>query len=244
MKETVIISGGAGGIGSKIVSYFLDYGFSVVVLDKEANKLRSLKEEYKSDLLLFEIDVTSIQSLTDWKKKISGDFKVSHIITLAGRALEDEWRPFELQSLQCIRDSIELNLLGHINVVHTCFDLFNNDSSDKSILMISSINAMGCYGLPAYSSAKSGLYGFTNATVSEFGKKGIRINTLSLGTVVTPNTLNEPKNFEQLLNGTALNRFVTTDDAAQISLQICTQYTSLTGQNIVLDSGQSKIHIM
>lgn len=243
MKETIVVSGGAGGIGRKIVSLFLDCGFVVVVLDKEASRLNVLKEKHKSDLLLFDIDVTNTQSLSDWREKFSDAFQINHIITLAGRALMEEWKPFELQSLQCFKDSIELNLLGHINVIHTCFDFFANDLSNKSILMISSINAMGAYGLPAYSSAKSGLYGFMNSTVSEFGKKGIRINTLSLGTVVTPNTLSEPKDFDKLLDGTALNRFVNAEDVAQISLQICTKYKTMTGQNIVLDSGQSKIRV-
>lgn len=243
MKERVIVSGGAGGIGSSIVSYFLDHGFRVVVFDKEADELASLKDTWESDLELVTIDVTNTDSFLEWKNSLPDSYEINHIITLAGRALEDEWKAFDKQSIQCINDSIELNLLGHINVIHTCFSLFSNSATDKSILMISSINALGCYGLPAYSAAKAGLYGFMNATVSEFGQNGIRINTLSLGTVVTNNTLQEPKDFNKLLVGTALNKFVTTYDAAQISFDISTKYNTLTGQNIVLDSGQSKHHV-
>ena len=187
--------------------------------------------------------MTDLKKLTDYTNSLSNDFQLNSIITLAGRALENEWKKFAQQSLEDIHKSIDLNLLGHINVIHSFLPFLKKCTTDKSILMISSINASEGFGLPAYSSSKSGLYGFVNSMTQEFGNDGIRINTVSPGTVVTPATQTEPKNFDSLLKGTALGKFTTSEDVAKLVYEICNSFVSLTGQNIVLDAGQSLIHL-
>lgn len=241
--KNVLITGGAGGIGSEIVKKFAEKGYYVYFVDTDQNNANKLIKKVGKDKCEFlKLDVTNVEEIKNYCKNLKKSFKLNHIITLAGRALENEWKPFEQQTLEDMQSSINLNLMGHINIIHCFLPYLKNAKGDKSILMISSINATDCFGLPAYSASKSGLYGFKNATTHEFGQMGIRINTLSPGTVITEATQKEPKDFTSLLKGSALNKFATSAQVADLSYHICNTFATMTGQDCVLDAGQTKMH--
>lgn len=242
MKK-VLITGGAGGIGTEIVKKFAQNNYYVYIIDIDKKSGKNLENCLGKDKCQFiQLDVTNIEQIQSYVNTLNKNFELNHIVTLAGRALENEWISFEKQTLQDIHKSVQLNLLGHLNVIHSFLPFLKNTDGDKSILMVSSINATDCFGLPAYSASKSGLYGFKNATVNEFGLQGIRINTLSPGTVITEATQKEPKDFTALLKGSALGKFTTSKDVANLAFNICDTYVTMTGQDIVLDAGQTKMH--
>lgn len=239
----VLVTGGAGGIGSSISKIFIDHGYFVHIVDTDLAQAQRFVAQYGADRCrAIGLDVTDTRAMADFCAHLDDSFALHHIITLAGRALEDEWKPFEAQSLDTVARSVELNLLGHINVIHSFLPFLKRTEGDRSILMVSSINAAESFGLPAYSAAKSGLYGFMNGIAGELGKQGIRINTVSPGTVVTPATEGEPKDFSKLLETSALNTFATTEDVANAVFSVCTAIHSMTGQNLVIDAGQSITH--
>lgn len=243
MRENVIISGGAGGIGQEIAAKFVKEGYFAYLLDiddQEAEKVVNALGDANCKYL--KLDVTDICATEKLCKTFSDDFSIKHIITLAGRALAEEWVGFEGQSMESIGKSVDLNLVGHLNVIKAFLPFLKKSEGDKSVLMISSINSFGGFGLPVYSAAKAGLHGFASAVADEFGKFSARINTLSLGTVVTASTKKEPKDFDELLRGTALGRFVKTSDVAEMAYHICHTMTVMTGENLVLDAGQTKVH--
>lgn len=242
MKK-VLITGGAGGIGSEISKLFIDKGYFAYIIDTDTENGEKLFEAYGADKCeIINLDVTDNKAIEKYVSSLAKDFCLDHIITLAGRALEGEWQPFQNQSVEMIRDSINLNLLGHINIIHAFLPYLKARKGDKSIVMISSINAFTNFNLPAYSAAKAGLMGFMSGIVREFGEDGIRINTISPGTVVTAATLAEPKDYEKLLKTTVINRFATAKEVAKVSFAICNDFTSVTGQNFVIDAGQSQSH--
>ena len=238
--ENVLLTGGSGGIGQEIVKIFVENGYFVYVIDSnQSNSEKLIKNVGQDKCCVINLNVTDVEGLKNYVKENS-NLTFNHVITCAGRAFEEEWKPFEEQSLEGIKKSIEVNLLGHINVIHTFLPLLKKAEGNKSILTISSVNAMQGFGLPAYSSAKAGLYGFTTSTMAELGAYGIRINTLSPGTVETEATKDEPKDFGKLLRGTALGKFASSKDVADLAFGMCVTFKTLTGQNVVLDAGQTK----
>lgn len=247
-KKNVLVTGAAGGIGSAIVKLLLQSNYNVIALDTDADALESLQKAHGAAaddscgvLSALTFDTTDINALENFAHTLGDDTKISHIISLAGRALENEWQPFWQQTLEEIKQSILINLFGHINIIHTFLPaLLNADGEDTSITLVSSINALSDFGLPGYSSAKSGMYGLTNALCKEFGHAGIRINTISPGTIVTPATEAEPKDFEALKSKTALGRFATKENIAMTALFLM-ENTGVTGQNITVDAGQVRV---
>lgn len=242
MKK-VLITGGAGGIGFEITKKFIENGYFAYVFDTDAENCEKLTKCFGGDRCeIVSLDVTDVSAIRKYVASLDKDFSLDHIITLAGRALDGEWKPFENQDLEMIQSSVNLNLLGHINIIHSFLPVLKSGEGDKSIVMISSINAITNFNLPAYSAAKAGLVGFMNGIVRELGKEGVRINTVSPGTVKTPATLQEPKDYEQLLKTTAINRFATANEVAKMIYAICNDFVSVTGQNYIIDAGQSQSH--
>lgn len=97
------------------------------------------------------------------------------------------------------KKSIDINLMGHVNVIHEFYPYMKNLNGQKSITMISSINSFASYGLAGYSAAKSGLNGFMYAIAQELSRYNIRINIVSPGTVVSNLSLNEDKKDWEIL---------------------------------------------
>ena len=238
--KNVLVTGGCGGIGSTIVDELIKNSYNPIIVDINKENIKKIKEKYK-DIEVWNLDVTNIDNLVKFKEKLSNDFFISHIVTLAGRALDNEWQPFEKQDIKEITKSIQLNLIGHINIIHTFLPILKKSKEqNKSITLISSINAIKNYGLPAYSAAKSGMYGLVKSLCSELGSNNIRINSISPGTIVTPATELEPKNFDDLLKGTAIGKFATKEEIAK-TVKFIIETNGITGQNFIVDAGQSSI---
>ena len=221
------MTGGAGGIGSAIAQKFIKEGFKVYSIDVTSQNL-------DPSFINIEGNVTSIASLRKIKKELKG-IEFSHIITLAGRALEDEWKKVNRISIKTINKSISLNLVGQLNVIK----FFNSQlkGRNKSIVLMSSINAFGGFGLPYYSAAKMGLIGYMNATKDEFKAQKTRINVVAPGTVVTEATKKEPKDFDALLKYTDNGRFVTKEEVADLIYTLC-ENSNETGEVKIIDEGQ------
>lgn len=224
MSKYVLITGAAGGIGSAIAKKFIQNGFKVVSIDLES-------ADFGENFFSEKADVTDVKSLLKIKDKYQG-VEFEHLITLAGRALEDEWKPFKDQPIESFKESIELNLVGHLNTIKVFYEQIK-----KSIVTVSSINAYGGFGLPAYSSGKAGLIGFTRTVYKEFLKDGIRINTICPGTIVTDATLKEPKDFSELLKTTRNGRFATKEEVADLAYQLC-ENSKESGEIKIIDEGQ------
>lgn len=242
MKQ-VVITGAAGGIGSAISHFFAANDCFVYAVDSDSNACQKLAASIgEARCCPVVLDVTDKDAVQAFAASLPQDFALDHLISLAGRALEGEWGAFDRIAPQVIEDSIQVNLIGHILMTHALYPFFKKHTADKSVTLISSINAKGCFGLPVYSAAKAGLSGFMSGAMNAFGRDGIRINLVSPGTVITPATSAEPKDFESLLRTTALNRFATPQDVAKLVWQICNEFTSITGHDFVIDAGQLRNH--
>lgn len=229
--KNVLITGAAGGIGSAIASKFLKEGFKVYSLDINSINLGD-------NFVNVKCDVTNHKSLMKAKKLLK-DVELSHIISLAGRALPNEWKSFKEIDLDTLQDSVVLNLVGQMNVVKVFYDSLVGES--KSIVLMSSINAYGGFGLPAYSAAKSGLFGFMHTVMGDFLKDGVRINTIAPGTIVTDATKKEPKDFDELLKYTRNGRFATKEEVADLAFELC-EASKETGSIKIIDEGQLEAH--
>ena len=133
-----------------------------------------------------------------------------------------------------------LNLIGHIYITKVLSPLLEKEEKNKTITLISSINALKAFNLPIYSAAKAGIYGFMNSMTKVLGQKNIRINVVSPGTVPTDEDLASNGEFYnyRYKDMLALSDFTTAEDIADAVFSLTHAMKAVTGQNIVVDSGQ------
>lgn len=237
MKNKVLVSGGTGGIGQGVVNKLLERDMEVVIFDKK--RVSNLSYER---VTCFEVDLCDREQLKLAVRDLEGG-DISHLISLHGGALAREFGPLEQLSDGDVEASINLNLSSHLNLIFAILPLlYSSTYQDKSITLVSSINAISGYGLPIYSAAKAGMKGAVVSMTKELGSRGIRINSVLPGTVPTPRTITEePKDFSALKEGTALKRLSSIEEVATAIVAVALDFRSMTGQELVIDAGQSTI---
>ncbi len=242
--ENIVVIGGAGGIGSAIVKKFINENRNVIIGDQNSEAGEELVREYKEKVVYHYINIADLNSINQFKLYIEKDYKsITHLIDIVGGALDNEFKGLEGSDFETINNTINFNLKSHINLTKILLPLIEKDkNNNKSIVLLSSINALQDYGLPAYSSAQAGKIGFVHATTDELGQKGIRINAVLKGTVPTPRTLKQPKDWDTLKEGTALNRLTTPEEIANVVYAFTHLMTPVTGQYLAADNNTHKIY--
>lgn len=241
-QEVIVITGGDGKIAKAIVRRYLNNNSKVIVIDRkenidEKNFLENPNYEY------YQADVTNINQLMEIKKKIEKkQGKITHLISAAGAPVQTEIEGLEKATIDDIDKSIKLNLNAHIYCAKIFLPLIEKEKNkNKSIVMISSVNALRGFDLPAYSAGKAGIIGFMNAMTKELAKKQIRINVISPGTTVTKEEIELGEKFinykyKQMI---PLGEFTRTIDIADSTFAITHITKAVTGQNLIVDSGQT-----
>jgi len=248
MSDTIVIVGGAGGIGSSIVKKYAEEGHNVIIGDIDADSAEDLASKYDS-VRFFPVDVRNYDSasedlsIVDFRKMVEKEAgPVTHLISLAGFSLPDEGKGLAGSSGKTIDDSIDLNLKSHLYLLKEFApSIYSSGSDNRSVVLVSSINAIQDYSGPAYSAAKAGLLGVVNSTVMELGERGVRINAVLPGTTITKRTEDETPDYKKLVKGTALKRLTTPEEVAETVYAITHLMTCVTGQGIIADCGQTKV---
>lgn len=241
MQQTVVITGGAGGIGSQTSLAFANAGYRVVVADRHLAAGEALVAQSQGRIEFVPTDICDEASLHHLRQYLSTHYgHITHLLNLAGRAHPEEFKPLADIPPAALNESVGLNLTSQLHIIQTLLPpLLASKHADRSITAISSINGIKAYGRPAYSAAKAGLLGMVQALALELGAQGIRVNAVLPGTVLTPLALSEPKDFDRLIQGSLLGRVATVEEIAEVILSVATRLTCLTGQAIVADCGQS-----
>ena len=242
--EIVVITGGAGGIGSATVQKYAGPGRHIIIGDLNSEEGKKISKGSDGKVSYIHLDILDYESILNFARTIQQSHgSVSHLISMAGGALPDETvgKGIESTSAECISRSIDLNLKSHLYLIKELLPLIRIDvSSNRTVTLISSINALFSFGQPAYSAAKAGMIGLVHALANELGGYNIRINAVLPGTTPTKtcHTFLE-SSFDELKNASALKRLSTPGEIANAIFAVTHLMTSVTGQYIVVDSGQT-----
>lgn len=239
-KDIVLITGGDGNIARHIVQKYLDNDCTVIAADireKSVNEEFYKNENYE----YYKVDITKVEELQTLYEKIEQKYgKITHLISAAGMPMPTEIEGLNTATFEEINKSINLNLTSHIYITKIFLPLLEKEVNNKSIILVSSVNALKTFNLPVYSAAKAGIYGFMKSIVKEIGKEDIRINVISPGTVPTPADLASNGDFYNFRykDMLALKDFTKPEDIADAAFSLTHIMKAVTGQNLVVDSGQ------
>ena len=245
-RDVVAITGAAGGIGSVAVATFAAAGYAVLGIDI-VESVETLGEQLGcTDVVGVAADHRDLQAVQDALTVALTIGSLRHVVLLAGIALAEETRlggGRELPHPDVFRQSVELNLLGHVNVVWAAQQQLFTVDGDRSVTLCSSVNAMQGWGEPAYSTAKAGMLGLVYSLAGPYGTRGVRINAVAPGTIDTPNTraeyAHDPTHFAEMERGVPLGRLGQPADVAATLLALARDLTHVTGQVLCVDGGQT-----
>ena len=239
--KNVLITGGAGGIGSACARVFAENGYNVGISymesEKEALLLKAELLEKGVDCEAFYCDVSSrddVESMFSQFEARLGNVDV--LINNAGIAQQKLFLDITLWEWNRM---IDTNLTG---VFNTCQCALRNMVYNKSgsIVNISSIWGISGASCEAhYSASKAAVIALTKALAKEYGPSNIRVNAIAPGVIDTKmNAHLDEGDIEALAQNTALGRIGTPREAAEAAYFLASEKAAfITGQVLTIDGG-------
>lgn len=193
-SATILITGGASGLGEACVHRFLGLGANVVLLDLNQAHGQRLQDRSGGRLTFVKTDVTDekqVQHAIDTALSQYGRLDVA--INCAGLAPAAKTigkdGPHALELFQKV---IQVNLLGTFNVIRLAAWAMSRNSPNAEgergvIINTASIAAFdGQMGQAAYAASKAGIVGMTLPIARDLARNGIRVMTIAPGLFQTP----------------------------------------------------------
>lgn len=240
-KRTALITGGIGGLGTAIARSLANRGHQVLVTYYVADNPDEWLAEQKElgyDFKAYPVDVADFASCQKMIKQIHDDgFKVDMLINNAGITKD---RSFRKMSQEQWDDVLRTNLDSVFNVTKQVIEDML-ESGWGRIVTISSVNgSKGQFGQANYSSAKSGMYGFSKSLALEFASKGITVNTISPGYIKTEMVAAMPQEIleEQIIPQIPVGRLGKPEEIGELVAYLCSESAAfITGANIAINGG-------
>ena len=248
--KVAIVTGGAMGIGRGIVSVFLKYGATVVILDssdKLKDTILDLNKRYPGMINGFIVDIRK-QSVLD---ACFGEIKhtYGHVDILVNNAGVCKLASFEDMSEE-IRDfHFDINIVGTWMVTHTFLPLLKEKGG--AIVNLSSVTGplVADPGEVAYATSKAAVLGFTKSLAAELAKDNIRVNAIMPGYVETPMVEGMAKESNEedptsvilgIARAIPMGRLANPEEIGELAAFLASNESSyITGQGIVIDGGST-----
>ena len=192
-NSSILVTGGANGIGLSIVKRLLEEGCTVAILDKDEEALKAIAHEHP-EVFYSLCDLTQLDEVTNAVHSILKQVPTIHgLINNAGVIRNAPLvnlfsKDNKIDSIKIWHEVLATNLTSVFYVTTQVVEYMVSKRTKGVIVNICSIAANGNAGQTAYSAAKAGLIGMSKTWAKEFGPMGIRCIPISPGFIDTPST--------------------------------------------------------
>ncbi len=241
MRKNVLITGGAGGIGSACAHVFAERGYNVGIAyhksEREALKLKNEILALKCDCEIYGCDISSRDEVEGMFRSFSE--RLGTVDVLVNNAAVAQQKLFCDITLWEWNRIFDINVTGVFNTCQCALRdmIYNKSGSIVNVSSVWGITGASCEA--HYSATKGAVIALTKSLAKEYGPSNIRVNAVSPGVIDTKmNSQLSSEDIKSLASETPLGRIGTAREAAEAIYFLASENASfITGQVLTCDGG-------
>jgi len=235
--RTILITGGANGIGAAMVRRFREQGASVFFCDMDIDAGRALVRELGREVTFSKVDLRKEREIVRWVNDVGR--RGQQIDVLINNAACDPRIPLEETTAAAWDGLFACNLRAYFLA---CRESVKWMRAGAAIINFSSVTFHNApANMTAYVATKAGIQGFTRSLARELGARRIRVNTLSPGWVMTDRQLREYVNAaakKMIRTRQCIPDLIQPNEIASVALFLASDGSrAITGQEVLVDRG-------
>lgn len=243
--RNVMITGGAQGIGLSAAKFIAELGATLTLVDYNGDALKEIEGEFPKDRIMIAAgNVTDREFVAKTVEESAARFGGVHgLVNNAGIIRTAMIHKMTIEEWQAV---IDVNLTGAFNMLQAVgIEMMGRakagEENPGTIVNISSdAGRKGTVGQINYGAAKSGILGLTMSSAREWGRYGIRVNSVAYSVVETSMTevARSEKFRDKYLANIPLGRFMSPEEAANsIAFLLSEASVFITGQHLSVNGG-------
>ena len=233
----IILTGATGVIGNSILDKLISAGSTVLATGTNEEKLKLIQEKYKN-LNVLKFDISDHKNIDKFVENCSSILsnKIDVLINNAGithdnlsiKMKEEEWKRV-----------IDINLTSTFLISKNVIRKMIKSKTGKIINITSVVGHSGNIGQANYAASKAGIIAMSKSLALEYGKKNIKINSVSPGFILSEMTNKISEDHTELLKSRiSLNKFGKPEDVANTVIFLSSNLADyITGETIHVNGG-------
>ncbi|WP_436494518.1 SDR family NAD(P)-dependent oxidoreductase [Actinokineospora sp. HUAS TT18] len=237
-QPVALVTGASGGLGQSLAMELDALGCRVAVhYNSSRDRALAVAEKLQNPSVVVGGSVASYEAVVAMYAEITEALGPVDVLVNNGAIRKDGL--MAMQSPEDWREVIETNLIGTFHTARVAVGHMLRQRWGRVINIVSPSGIIATAGQTAYGASKSGVIGFTRTLAAECGRRGVTVNALSPGFMITDMTKDLSDQVQNAIKEKCpVPRFGTTEEVAR-SMSLFLDADYMTGQVVSIDGGVS-----